>query len=85
MIKTNQNASISNNFSSFIYQFVINKTGYVKWQDVINELGKLFSICQREKGHGNLNQDSWSLDEDLNPGPPPYGVLTTKPQHSASV
>jgi hypothetical protein len=21
----------------------------------------------------------------LNPGPPPYGVLTTKPQHSASV
>jgi hypothetical protein len=35
----------------------------------------------------NLSQDSQSLGQDLNPGPPKYnaGVLTTQPRHSTSV
>jgi hypothetical protein len=32
----------------------------------------------------NLSHDSWSLGQDLNPGPPEYeaGMLTTWPRHS---
>jgi hypothetical protein len=37
--------------------------------------GYSLSIFHREKSHENINENSWSLDQDMNLGPSAYGVM----------